>query len=346
MSNDDGDGGITRRKVLAAAAGAGGLGVAGGVGSAALLRDEESFGGLFEGGSLNLKIDGTSINEETLELDLGTEPGHEVLELSVPDDDGNNPGYVWFRPSCPSPATPLAEKLHVEFSYADSENAGHEARQAIAAGPLPEVANKLSDGYLLTPGGDDACLAPDDSAYLHIKWNLNESYSGGEEPQFVVVFRAKQCRYGDRTESPFNSRSRCNRATLTPTETPTNKYAISNIGFCTDSDDSINPEVTEINNSDESNPTSVDWKTDIEVDFVTLFFGSQGGPQMTIYDYRDEHAKTSGTAIRDDEDARFNLENPESGAPSRLCAIAEEQVNGSYSTVQAAKLNFEDGEFK
>jgi predicted ribosomally synthesized peptide with SipW-like signal peptide len=368
MNDTDDDGGLGRREVLAAVAGAGGLGLAGGVGTAALLGDSESFDGMFQSGSLNLEVvdkDETEsqVDGDTLELNLDLESsreGSEVLKLWAPPGDGNNPAYVWFQPTCPDPVTRLAEQLEVAFYYADSDGDRLEddnGDEPIESGSLTDVANALrKEGALLDLGEDDSCLAPGSPAYLRVEWDLADSYSAGEKLDFSIVFRARQCRNNSGAESPFNRFDPCDRATPTPTETPpTGKNAISNIGFCTDSSGDINPRITQINNQDQDNPTSVDWETDLEVDFVTLFFGYPGGPRITIYDYRDEERK-SGTATRNDPDAAVSLYDPgktgrgkgANGAPSRLCEIADQQLDtdDSYSNEEKAKLEFEDGEFK
>lgn len=223
MSNDDGDRGIARRKVLAAAAGAGGLGVAGGLGSAALLRDEESFEeNLFESGSLDLVVDSEDATAEgnivTLPIDLGPDQTSEsaLLDLSFPDVDGNNPGNIWFWLTCPEPSgTRLAEALRIEIWRSDENENKNEL---LSEGSLLEVANGLRDGgYLLDFGGTDTtCLPTGTSEYLLVEWELDGSYSCDETLDFSFEFRARQCRNDDGTESPFPSLAPCAARTPCP----------------------------------------------------------------------------------------------------------------------------------
>ncbi|WP_276258505.1 hypothetical protein [Haloglomus litoreum] len=372
MSEHDGDRGIARRKVLAAAAGVGGLGVAGGVGSAAILRDEESFGGLFGSGSLDLAVTWEGIEDGEAETDGGSltaklqpsdRDGSGLLKLALPGP-ANNPGHVWLRPTCPSEAG-LADVLELTISYADA--------QGVAGEFVHDSDGEDIDGRTLRdlaeqPGtklrfGDDGCLDGDASRYLLVEWEYTTSGAGFETADFDFEFFAGQCRNDDSPANPYDPQG-CATPTPTPAETPTNEHAISNIGFCTDSAGPINPAVTSVNNADPNNPTSVDWETDVEVDFVTLFFGYNGGPRMTIYDYRDDDDRTSGTALRNDPDAAVQLYDPggttggggngngggAGGAPSRPCEIADEQLDtdDSFSVSSTAKLEFveENAEFE
>lgn len=221
MTRDEAESGISRRTLLAAAAGTGGLGIAGGLGTAAVLRDEESFGGLFEAGALDLELDWESSQTENAttsvtetratfqaDLDPDARSGQALLELSLPERDENNPADVWFWTTCPDPpGTDLADVLQLDVYESDST--GTEGRHVVG-GTLADVADTLRDrGAALDLGdGDTTCLSPGTEDYLLVRWRLDAPYGSGETLEFSFEFRARQCRHGE-NESPFPSLGPC-----------------------------------------------------------------------------------------------------------------------------------------
>ncbi|WP_254832216.1 hypothetical protein [Haloglomus salinum] len=207
MTNDDGDRGIARRKVLAAAAGAGGLGVVGGVGSAALLRDEESFSGLFESGSLELDVAWNNTDGENLtaKLETGNTSGQELLDISLPGSE-NNPAHVWFQPTCPpESAAGLADALELSVRYADAQ--GTPGDHVLDADGVAIDGRTLRD-LAEQPGtklqfGDDGCLDADTTRYLLVGWEYTEDSAEFDETDFDLEFFAEQCRNNDAPTNPY-----------------------------------------------------------------------------------------------------------------------------------------------
>lgn len=205
MSNDDGDRGIARRKVLAAAAGAGGLGLAGGLGSAALLRDEESLDGLFESGSLALDVtwDNTDGESLTAALETGDTNGQGLLEVSLPGS-ANNPAHVWFQPTCPpESAAGLADALELSI-YHSNEDGEKKSQSPVANGTLRDLAEQ--PGTKLRFDGDE-CLDADTTRYLLVEWGYTEDSAEFDEAGVDLRFFAEQCRNNDGPANPYESLS-------------------------------------------------------------------------------------------------------------------------------------------
>lgn len=229
MSDTEEDRGIARRKVLTAVAGAGGFGLASGVGTAALLSDRESFGGLFGTGSLELavswadgEVDGGSVTPEggrnvRAVIEEGDRSGSALLQVSLPGPE-NNPAHVWFRPTCPSDPA-LADELELSIRYSDADGSeGDFVRDAtgteiegVALGTLAE-----RKGSKLQFGGTP-CLAADVVRYLLVEWEYTGDGTGsGDAPEFDLAFSAEQCRNNDSPRNPYGDPPSCG-----PESTPT-----------------------------------------------------------------------------------------------------------------------------
>ena len=213
---------LTRRRVLAALAAAGGAGALTGTGTAAMLRDTERFGGSMTAGMVDLTveyelltgpgaggpdgqgtIDGPRVDLPIGSLDTDDSSGSMLLTFALPQDGDavNNPAALWLAADCPVPAsTALAEAIRVTVSYADC--ASGDRLHRIADGSLRAFADDLRGGYrvdgdLSTPG--DGCLA--DTVCLLLEYELG-SYVGRETVDLPVWFAAVQCRH-TAPENPF-----------------------------------------------------------------------------------------------------------------------------------------------
>ncbi|MEF8872244.1 MAG: hypothetical protein V5A41_11485 [Haloarculaceae archaeon] len=212
---------MSRRRVLAAIAAAGGAGALTGSGAGAFLRDDIGSYGRFTSGIVDIVVDywqdatsdeidlanpdGTA-NGPRLDIPVSAleenASGAMLLRISLPQDEGpNNPASVWLRTVCPPPTT-LGEFLTVALSYSD-EAAG--SGQVIADGSLRDVADALRGGVRLdgdptTPDVD--CLT--DDLFVVVEYSLGE-YIGDETTTLQVDIAATQCRHADPTVNPFGN---------------------------------------------------------------------------------------------------------------------------------------------
>lgn len=214
---------LTRRRVLAALAAAGGAGALTGTGTAAMFRDTERLDASMVAGTVDLVVEyelltgpGTGgsdgqgiINGSRVNLPVGAlgpdaDAGSMLLTFALPQrgDAVNNPAALWLATDCPVPAsTALAEAIRVTVSYADCASGTRLHR--IADGSLREVADDLRDGYRVdgdhtTPG--DGCLT--DAVCLLVEYELG-GYIGTETVDLPLWFAAVQCRHATPT-NPFD----------------------------------------------------------------------------------------------------------------------------------------------
>jgi hypothetical protein len=209
---------ISRRRVLAALAAAGGAGALAGQGTGALLRDTEAAGGGLTAGLVDLTVaywhdavdvdladpDGVA-DGPRLDLPLGVPAegaGRTLLRLSLPDSPGgtNNPASLWLRADCP-PETTLAELLGVRLRYADADGT---PGALIDAGSLRAVAEGLRTGRRLDGNGDPGdgleCLA--DDLFVLLEYDL-QGYVGSERVTLPLDIAAVQCRNANPDRNPF-----------------------------------------------------------------------------------------------------------------------------------------------
>lgn len=270
-----------------------------------------------------------------------------VYTIDVPDLANNNPSYVWVRPAtCPEPIDTAADvdvELRVECD--DSNDSA-----LITEGTLRSVINELREDngkpLRCRANEDTRCFQPGESVDLVLE--VTES-TIDEQFTFEFEFYAVQCRYNTGTSTPFNSLNPCGKA-------------ISFIAFCSESGDP-DPTITSINNTDDDGPTSVDWRTESDVDYVV----AKSGQNFTIYDLRD-NATTSGTVTTgNDENADFYGEvsgtvedgfepaegststdtNNSNSASSNPCELAADRVgSGDFpDDGTCVKLEESNGEF-
>lgn len=314
-----------------------------------MLNDRESFRERITSGILDLNVQWSVDGEVS-----GDSEGVVPAPIKVTEDDPsgaatftprlpgteNNPAYVWLRTTCPDPALP-ATALQVELSY---ENGG------VIIGPtsLLSFADTLRNGIPLDPDGDaqvalgdQACLSSDKDFDLRFRWWLDDDFSDEAKTSFAFEFVGRQCRHANGRTNPFDSVESCNAG-----------HAISFLAFGTDSevaDTEIDPAIHGVNSSDEDGPVSVDWKTAVEVDYVVAYFGSTLGPQMTIYDHRDQNSKTQGIATAGDPGAAISAYDVQKsqGGPSEAakpCEVADRLLDGndSFSLEATTKLEYSE----
>ena len=211
---------LTRRRVLAALAGAGGAGALTGTGTAAMLQDTERFDTSITAGTIDLvaeyelltgpgaggrgTIDGSHIGLPIGSLGPNNDSGSMLLTFGLPQDGDavNNPAALWLATDCPVPvSTALAEAIQVTVLYADC--ASGEQLHQIADGSLREVAEDLRGGYRvdgdLSASGDN-CLT--DTTCLLFEYELG-GYIGTETVDLPMWFAADQCRHTT-PENPFD----------------------------------------------------------------------------------------------------------------------------------------------
>jgi hypothetical protein len=217
---------LTRRRVLAAVAAAGGAGALSGSGSAALLGDRAGLSPHLQTGVVDLVVDHRQVSGPgstggidpsdpdgvvdgaVLEVPIddlsGDEPAGSTLfriALSQPEDGVNNPANAWVRTDCPAPNT-LAELLSLRISYATADGT---PTATIAEGSLREVAAALRTGLHLDGDGDPtdgttACLT--DEVFVLVEYDIG-GYVGTETAALGLWLAAVQCRNAEPTESPF-----------------------------------------------------------------------------------------------------------------------------------------------
>lgn len=209
---------ITRRRVLAAFAAAGGAGALTGGATSALLGEHERGSLALTTGLVDIVveywenpaspidrshpdgiIDGQHLAVPTAPLD-GNDRGRTVLRLSLPQADGpNNPASLWLKSDCPE-GTTLAEVLAMTVSYADASGT---STAEIASGSLRSVANTLRTGWRID--GDPTTTTVDcltDEIFLAIEYDL-AAFAGEEAVSLPLTLTATQCRNGDPDANPF-----------------------------------------------------------------------------------------------------------------------------------------------
>jgi hypothetical protein len=205
---------VTRRRVLAAVAAAGGASALTGTATSALLRDADGVSLSLTTGLVDLVVDywadptgaidpanpdGT-VDGAQLTVPLGGDSGRTVFRLSLPQQEGpNNPASLWLKADCPERTT-LAEGLQVSLSYATADGT---PTTEVVSGSLRTVANALRTGIRLdgdptTPDVD--CLS--DGVYLVLESTL-DAYVGSESASLPLSLVATQCRNTDPDANPF-----------------------------------------------------------------------------------------------------------------------------------------------
>ena len=201
---------LSRRKILAGIASAGGTGVVVGQGTVALFSDEETF----TNNAIKASNNVAGVVDINVEISESDGPGV-VFEVSLPTDSdkediNNNPSHVWVRSiKCPNPtsANNLDAQLVLECNGTDNILDGESDGKR-----LGDIITNLSDGTILscTTGSSDPqdCLEPGETRRLKLKLleDPSNELSSDQTITFDLKFFAQQCRYNtepDRMEPPF-----------------------------------------------------------------------------------------------------------------------------------------------
>lgn len=347
---------LSRRKVLAGLATAGGGSAFVGSGASALFTDEETFtnnsiqASTSVSGELNLDITPRTF-EKTDDFgnvgwanfgNNGRTMHIPAWDVAIPNSDGNNPAYVWLRlAACPEPRS-CARNIEIELKCDDS---------TIIQGRLDETADQLRRGIPIDPGcadieqpGSQRCFQPDDSVTITLDWSLLDGFDGCESDiEIPFEFHARQCRYNEGRENPFYDRDQ--DRTSCYVDKSSDGQAISWIGFCTGTDQPLDPGIKEIvEQTDAGEPLSVRWSTETEVDFVVI----KGANIWTVYDYRSDDGMTSNVATFEDTGADFaGYVDPAGGSSSCFCSVAKYQLGTcDFDIARTNKGNYEGGSFE
>ncbi|TKX55670.1 hypothetical protein EXE44_16100 [Halorubrum sp. SS7] len=315
---------LTRRQVLSGIAVTGGAGALTGRGTAAIFTDEETF--------TNNALTASTSSAGVVELDVTVDSLDSAdglnCTISVPDLTNNNPSYIWVQPAtCPEPIDE-AEQVDVELRI--DRDGGDSV--VIVAGTLKSVINELreDEGAVLRSVNDDPrCFEPGESVDLVLEVI---SSATDADFDFELEFYAEQCRYNTGTSTPFPSLGSCGGTT---TQTVN---AISWIAFCSENNADLDP-IPEINATDGDEPTSVDWKTESDVDYVTV----KSGQNFTVYNYSDSSSTTDGTVMSgNDGGADYYDTDPPNNVSSTPCNLVE-KVDGSPSDIETSvKLDWDE----
>lgn len=204
---------VSRRAVLGGLVGAGVLGTTGGLGTAALLGDGESFGALFAAGAVDLWVDGTSSTTSSydLALDPANPEGTARIELSLPPLSGavNNDSFVRVRSDCPviTGEAPFAvpDAVSLAIDYVDCATAV--VGDGVVGGTLRSLfegsATDLLDGVLLdgfgrgVPTADRVAFEPGTPVCLRMTWTLDPAALDDAERAIALTlhFDAVQARH-------------------------------------------------------------------------------------------------------------------------------------------------------
>lgn len=217
---------FSRRRVLAAVAGAGSAGAFVAAGTRANLTDTEGFEPMLTAGIVDLVVEydvltgpGSSeefasgiVDGQRIDIPVGQltadEPmGSVALTFALPQGGPapNNPAALWLALDCPTPgATALGEVLQVTLSTVDCQTA--DRIDTIASGSVRAVADQLRNGVRID--GDPTtdvvdCLT--DETCLLVEYEL-VGYVGTETVDVPLWFAAVQCRH-DAQANPFAGRT-------------------------------------------------------------------------------------------------------------------------------------------
>lgn len=336
--------GVSRRAVLAGVFGAGVLGTAGGLGTAALLGDAEGFEALFTAGAVDLWVNGES--STTTQFDLALDPANPVgtarIELALPPlpTGVNNPAYVRMRSECPviggeAPfSVPDAVSLSVDYLDCATDGVG----DGVVAGTLRSLyedpASPLFEGVLLdgqsrdVPTDDRVAFEPGTTVCLQLTWTLDPAALDDAERSVSVTFHfdALQARHFTGFESP---------ATV-PCTFDAPESRISFVAFCSatdevrDGDISFVPEL--VGTGDEYD--SIRWSmtaqgVDTQLSTVVLFYAN------TFENFAVAPGDRSGVATIGDGTPGTPDQHPSSpGLPGESC-VKYEWEDGSFVLADA-----------
>ena len=317
--------GLSRRAVLSGMGAVGVAGALGGAGTFAFVRDTERAGARVEAGVLDLELCWTEDEDCETGSDLVTVPisvaevgdgGSATIRYQLPDDGRNNPGYVWFRTSCPVDACGLERAVEARLYRDDDCDGEFDRGELIEEGRLCDVLKRLNDGVHLDGDGEtdgDQPLAPGETRCFGIEWELVDPLCGEDELEVSFQFRAEQARHTTEPVSPWEG-AVCD-VDCDDTDDCTQCLdlgGISFVAFCgaglTPSD--IDMRVSAVNVDGE--PVGFDWTSAKRVDSVVVklgngYGGAKKGPstggEFAMYEFsgpvdvQDDGAGSTGSIL-------------------------------------------------
>ena len=219
--SDDGDASgtrLTRRRVLAGVAGATGIGLVGGAGTRAFLRDTEvvpgsALGNPYEGTHLDLELrcpegdpactaeaDSVSFGFEGIDPDPGTDPAASGATTFCPGLSGG-PAWLWLRTVPSTLDSPLADDLLVTLAYVDADGNRTAVYDPAGSEVTDRPLNGLLDafetgGMLVGAAGPDDAFGETEERCLELSWSLpdRDPYLSEQSVEFALRFAAVQYR--------------------------------------------------------------------------------------------------------------------------------------------------------
>lgn len=218
--SDDGDGKrLTRRRILAGVAGATGVGLVGGAGTRAFLRDTEvvpgsALGNPYQGNHLDLELrcpggdaactaeaDSVSFAFEGVDPDPEMTPAAAGATRFCPGLSGG-PAWLWLRTAPSAVDSPLGDDLLVTLAYVDGDGSrtavSDPAGSEVADRPLNDLLGAFDGGGMLvgTSGPDDDAFGETEERCLELSWSLpdRDATHSEESVEFTLRFAAIQYR--------------------------------------------------------------------------------------------------------------------------------------------------------
>jgi hypothetical protein len=211
VSDDAGGKRLTRRRILAGVAGAAGIGLVGGAGTRAFLRDTEvvpgsALGNPYQGNHLDLNLycpnsDGAC----TAEVDSvsfafeGVDPPTSGATTFCSGLSGG-PAWLWLKTVPSTVSSPLGEELQVTLAYVDGDS-----RTPVKDPEGADVEDRTLNGLLaafdtggMIPGvvGPEGAFGETEERCLELSWSLPERdpVLSKESVEFTLRFAAVQYR--------------------------------------------------------------------------------------------------------------------------------------------------------
>lgn len=212
---DGDDGRLTRRRILAGVAGAAGIGMLGGAGTSAFLRDTEVvpgsvLGNPYSGANLDLRLRCAGPSGACTSTEDGVSFAFADIE---PGDDGSTTvclesadasAWLWLRTPPPVDRA-VARKLTVSLAFDDGTPLRDAAGDLIRDWPLNDFLEAFADGGTI-PGldGSNGAFAEGEERCLELEWELpNEPALAGQSVDFTLQFAAVQYRAETSPRNPW-----------------------------------------------------------------------------------------------------------------------------------------------
>jgi hypothetical protein len=221
----DGDGGLSRRQILAAATTTGALGAVGIGSTGAVFSDSAEFtDNAMAAGTLDLEVcwasDGSVTCPDpagsTLSLDIDSlspgATGSGLVRLSLPETA--NPAWLWGRSTCPPATCGLAHATKLTLWW-DRDGDGRKGPEDpvlttggvdLSGRSLCRVRELLASGFSVDPTPGDGTpdpVEPGSEHYLGVSWRVTDEYCPPSEASLPFEFRAIQRRHNPEPSNPW-----------------------------------------------------------------------------------------------------------------------------------------------